>query len=638
MQKTAHFCGLNAYECETVVVGSGASGLNAFDLLLDGANSRVVLVTEELCGGTSRNTGSDKQTYYKLSLSGSDPDSVHALAGDLFRGGCVDGDLALCEAALSAQGFLKLVQLGVPFPKNRYGEYIGYKTDHDPHRRATSAGPYTSKYMTEALHRSVEGKGGTILDRTMVVRILTCGNEVKGVLCLDTEEYSLQIIWCRYLVWATGGPAAIYENSVYPTSQHGSSGIAFEAGCIGQNLTEWQYGLASTNPRWNVSGTFMQALPRFFSKDKHGVEHDFLLQRLPDRNEMLSFIFLKGYQWPFDVSKVPSGSSIIDLIVLEELRKGRTVYLDYRRNPIEEIQYHELAVEAGTYLEKAGATFGLPIDRLRLMNEPAYEFYREHGIDLATEALEISLCAQHNNGGLAVDHWYRSSVQGMFAIGEAAGTHGVHRPGGSALNAGQVGSARAAAFILAMREKEPWQPDPCPTEQVTELLALIRQVIGDADTVSKLLAEQQRRMSLVASAVRRPQEISVLKQETAHILKTIGSLRIDSASMLPTFFRFRDTLISQLVYLHAFEDYCMQNGGSRGSALYITENGAQVHPCLPKEYTSHFDSTSTESLIQQVAYQNQLLETAWRPARPIPQEDDFFENVWRGFRQHANVY
>ena len=56
------------------------------------------------------------------------------------------------------QCFLKLVELGVPFPRNRYGEYIGYKTDHDLRRRATSVGPYTSKQMTECLEAAVQAK------------------------------------------------------------------------------------------------------------------------------------------------------------------------------------------------------------------------------------------------------------------------------------------------------------------------------------------------------------------------------------------------------------------------------------------------------------------------------------------------
>lgn len=74
-------------------------------------------MTEGRTWGTSRNTGSDKQTYYKLTLSGGESDSIREMAQTLFSGQCVDGDIALCEAALSTQGFLKLVELGIPFPE-----------------------------------------------------------------------------------------------------------------------------------------------------------------------------------------------------------------------------------------------------------------------------------------------------------------------------------------------------------------------------------------------------------------------------------------------------------------------------------------------------------------------------------------
>ena len=129
----------------TIVVGSGAAGFSAA-LRLDRLGvGNLALITENRMAGTSRNTGSDKQTYYKLSVSGSDPDSVRGMAQNLFEGGCVDGDQALCEAALSARCFYNRVELGVPFPDSPYGEFVGYKTDHDPRTRATSAGPYTSK-------------------------------------------------------------------------------------------------------------------------------------------------------------------------------------------------------------------------------------------------------------------------------------------------------------------------------------------------------------------------------------------------------------------------------------------------------------------------------------------------------------
>ena len=82
------------------------------------------------------------------------------------------------------------------------------------------------------------------------------------------------------------------------------------------------------------------------------------------------------------------------------------------------------------------------------MNPPAVEIYQEHGIDLHKEPLEIAVCAQHNNGGFAVNKWWESSIPHTFVIGEMAGTHGVKRPGGSALNAGQVGGLRAAEYIV----------------------------------------------------------------------------------------------------------------------------------------------------------------------------------------------
>ena len=143
----------------TLIIGTGCAGFNAADKLFDLGVRDVAIITEGRFMGTSRNTGSDKQTYYKLSLCGSDGDSVREMAQTLYAGGGVMGEHAMCEAAYSARCFMRLVELGVPFPTNEYGEYAGYKTDHDPRTRATSCGPLTSKYMTEALERSVLSKG-----------------------------------------------------------------------------------------------------------------------------------------------------------------------------------------------------------------------------------------------------------------------------------------------------------------------------------------------------------------------------------------------------------------------------------------------------------------------------------------------
>lgn len=83
---------------------------------------------------------------------------------------------------------MKLVNLGVPFPCNEYGEFVGYQTDHDHSGRATSAGPYTSKYMTEALERAVLEKGIPILEGLTAFHLFTLHGRVTGLAASTKPE------------------------------------------------------------------------------------------------------------------------------------------------------------------------------------------------------------------------------------------------------------------------------------------------------------------------------------------------------------------------------------------------------------------------------------------------------------------
>ena len=64
----------------TVVVGSGAAGFNAALRLHSLGVTDCAIVTEGVKMGTSRNTGSDKQTYYKMNLCADYPDSPRSMA------------------------------------------------------------------------------------------------------------------------------------------------------------------------------------------------------------------------------------------------------------------------------------------------------------------------------------------------------------------------------------------------------------------------------------------------------------------------------------------------------------------------------------------------------------------------------
>ncbi|GAI30258.1 unnamed protein product, partial [marine sediment metagenome] len=94
------------------------------------------------------------------------------MAQTLFSGGSTHGDIALVEAALSPQEFYHLVKIGVPFPHNTFGGYIGYKTDNDPKQRGTSAGPWTSQQMYRKLLVQVEKERIPLLDKHEVISLL----------------------------------------------------------------------------------------------------------------------------------------------------------------------------------------------------------------------------------------------------------------------------------------------------------------------------------------------------------------------------------------------------------------------------------------------------------------------------------
>src|SRR3989339_1910731 len=85
------------YSLNTVVVGSGAASLSCADHIHRMGQTDLAIVTDEMGGGTSNNTGSDKQTYYKLSVFGKEGDCPHEMAKSLYNGGAMHGAPAPLE-------------------------------------------------------------------------------------------------------------------------------------------------------------------------------------------------------------------------------------------------------------------------------------------------------------------------------------------------------------------------------------------------------------------------------------------------------------------------------------------------------------------------------------------------------------
>lgn len=637
------------YSYNTVILGSGAAGLNCADHLYDNGQKDIAIATENVYGGTSRNAGSDKQTYYKISTSGGDNDSPLELAQTLFSGGCMHGDLALVEATLSGQEFFHLVRIGVPFPHDTYGGYVGYKTDHDPRRRATSAGPLTSKYMHECLLSQIKAKGISIFDRHEAISLLRHEDTVAGLLAINRDRcgednYGLTLFNATSIVFATGGPAAIYKASVYPPEQKGSIGLALEIGAKVRNLAESQFGLASIRFRWNVSGTYQQVIPNYISTDKNGKdEKEFLTQYFPSVGKLATAIFLKGYQWPFDSKKIVNyGSSLIDLLVYQETVKfGRRVFMDFKRNPTG-FRSEDLEPEAYTYLEKSGALVGSPIDRLKIMNPPAIQLYADHGIDLTTEPLEVAVCAQHNNGGLVGNIWWESNIKHLFPIGEVSGVHGVYRPGGSSLATTQVGGFRAAQFIAAKYAEKPPKIDEflkmvksSVEEKIRLCNDLVEQSCESSRSVEEIKEEIQERMTTYGAHVRSIDGVRKALRE-AYKLRTELKERlvIRGRCDVVEAFKVRDMVNTHIAYLEAIRAYLENNGGSRGSYVVLDPDGINPSEKLGREWCFKPANEELYKKICEVRFDEKMnIQTKWEDVRPIPSEEGWFENVWRDYRE-----
>lgn len=642
------------YACEALVLGSGAAGMRAA-VELHRRHVDVLVVSTGLFAGTSACSGSDKQTLYTASTDFKGDNFVKYAEG-LCSGGAMDFSTAYVEAVGSIDAIGSLQYMGLPLPQDDQGAILRYQTDHDEAGRATSCGPRTSKLMVKVLFEEALTLGVRILPSTSGIRIVketVDGHErVAGIIALHREEkrneYGLIFICCRDLIIATGGPGELYRDSVYPHHCHGGLGIALEAGIQLCNLTESQFGIGTPRAKfpWNLSGTYVQVMPRIYSVGADGEEVNFLQRYYRSTREMVANTFRKGYQWPFHSTRMLDyGSSLLDLAVFLEQQAGRKVYLDFLRNPdsVNEgdvFSLDNLDPDVRAYLENNEALQELPIDRLRRMNPLAIELYRMHGTDLATEPLEFTMNNQHMNGGILIDDWGRTSLPGCYAIGEAAGSHGVTRPGGAALNSGQVFGKRVAVAIKRARlnEDDRTTNPEVVVSQISQCYAEAEDFIaGRGRTPKEVKTEIQARMSDCAGIICSAEKVAQALADARRLRQEIEAdgLSVDSPSLVGQAFRWRHMAQVSEAVLTALDHYIRNGGGSRGARAICADEGTRC-PEASSEDLSRFrfieeqEKDRQEKLI--VSRQGDGIHIQALPVDRTPQvQREFFEKGWGSY-------
>lgn len=633
-----------------VVVGSGAAGLRAaVELCRRGGH--VTIISQSAWGGTSACSGSDKQTLHTANTA-DHGDNYQAMARALRAGGAMDEDTAYIEAVGSPRAMASLQFLGLPLPQDRFGATLRYKTDHDETGRATSCGPRTSRLMVKVLAEEAIRLQIPFFNQTTAVQLLIEGADdarhVTGILairprgCTETNPLGLVLYRCDAVVLAGGGPGELYRDSVFPNGCFGSLGLALDAGIDLVNLTESQFGIGTRREGfpWNLSGTYVQAMPHIYSVDAEGQEHHFLADYYRTTQELASNIFRKGYQWPFHATRMLDfGSSLVDLAIFRETQAGRRVFMDFNRNPLPvpgdaDFSMERLDDEVAAYLRNAGADHDMPIDRLHHMNPLSIELYRRYKMDIAAEPLEFAVNNQHMNGGIGVDTWGRSSLAGVYAVGEAAGTHGVTRPGGSALNAGQVFGARAAEHIAASDRAYTIAEGP----DAETLDRAHQQVIAALNSDSLLdpriiRAEVQARMSDFAGILCTPEGIAQALAEARALNTRIRSegVGFGRSTEVTRALQWRHMALVSEAVLTALNHYVAAGGGSRGARAICDPAGEGVPQSRSGSldayrFRAERDQDKTEQIVLRMAdAEMQLRIFANRPfdetAKPVFERD-----------------
>jgi succinate dehydrogenase/fumarate reductase flavoprotein subunit len=296
-----------------------------------------------------------------------------------------------------------------------------------------------------------------------------------------------------------------------------------------------------------------------------------------------------------------------------------------------------LSGEAAQYLQNTGALQATPIERLAQLNQPAIDLYLSNGIDLQKEPLEIAVCAQHNNGGLKADIWWESNIRHLFPVGEINGTHGIYRPGGSALNAGQVGGIRAAMKISMDYPGTPPDLEEFRNESETSIKSELNLLKRFKETGLLSLEDCQedirRTMADCASHIRSYEKILKVADNVNSYLKHLPDKLQHQGKGINLAYRTFDMAIAQFAYLESIKNLIEKGIGSRGSYLIINSEGDNAHSQLEPDWKFLVEKEPGKEGIQEIYFDGELNpHIGWVKSRPIPTERHWFETLWKRYR------
>lgn len=379
-----------------VVIGSGVAGLIA--AVEASRNHEVVLVT--------KSNLAESNTHYAqggIAAVTTDEDSVAEHIADTLSAGanyCYEPAVeVLCKEG--PDRINDLIRFGVDFDKQGAKYALGLEAAHSHARILHAGGDTTGADISRALVQTLRETAAKIHEYTFVVDFEVKNGAVTGVWLLDSS--GKHFVEADAVIIASGGAGQLYRHTTNPSVTTGDGvAAAFRAGAELADVEFYQFHPTALA----VPGSFL------ISEAVRG-DGAVLINNKGER--FMQKIHPLAELAPRDV--VARG------IQAEMLSQGgQPVLLD-------------ATALGGDFLEKRFPSIS--------------KTTRSYGLDWGKNPIPVTPAAHYWMGGIASDTWGRTSVKGLFAVGEAGcnGAHGANRLASNSLLESIVFSRRAVQVL-----------------------------------------------------------------------------------------------------------------------------------------------------------------------------------------------